>query len=129
MWVESAALARRLPAELRLGKPLRDVKAPPHPSDGAPDCTAQLHAARDAQLYSFLGPSRGCANRHLLHPAVRATARWRQRPRGWLAWVVDRPAELAPLASRGVDQVISNYPLRMAAAVVAARRARVCTVQ
>ena len=38
-----------------------------------------------------------------------------------------RPAELAPLASRGVDQVISNYPLRMLAAVDAARRKRKCT--
>lgn len=38
-----------------------------------------------------------------------------------------RPAELAPLATRGVDQVISNYPLRMLTAVEAARRARKCT--
>ena len=196
LWVESAAVARRLPHGLRLGKPLRDLKAPPHPDDGAPDCTAQLEPVRDARLYSFLGPSRRCANQHLLHTGVGVTAQWRQRPRGWLAWVVDspgsvlhtcaralvqhswrpeaagwlylagrhirgvhmghvarepwavptmpavllpvgqprfpplpsrRPAELAPLASRGVDQVISNYPLRMRTAVEAAGRARKCT--
>jgi hypothetical protein len=91
LWVESAAVARRLPHTLRLGKPLRDLKAPPHPDDGAPDCTAQLEPVRDAKLYSFLGPSRRCANRHLLHEGVGATARWRERPRGWLAWVVDSP--------------------------------------
>ena len=54
LWVESAAVARRLPHALRLGKPLRDLKAPPHPDDGAPDCTAQLEPVRAARLYSFL---------------------------------------------------------------------------
>ena len=221
LWVESSALARRLPDALRLGKPLRDLRAPRHAEDGAPDCTAAIEPTRDAKLYSFLGPSRRCANRHLLHTGVRPTAAWRGRARGWLVWVVDsprsalhtcpcacaagledggwrpappggplyegrtwvwqwhmgmgraarepraapatlpparppvvpptcpsaggavsrrhlrlphtpplpsrRPAELAPLASRGVDQVISNYPLRMLAAVDAARRKRKCT--
>ena len=94
LWVESAAVARRLPHGLRLGKPLRDLRAAPHPDDGAPDCTSQLDPVRDAKLYSFLGPSRRCANRHLLHGGVGATARWRQRPRGWLAWVVDSPGSM-----------------------------------
>ena len=91
LWVESAALARRLPHALRLGKPLRDLSAPRHPEDGAPDCTAAIEPTRDAKLYSFLGPSRRCANRHLLHTGVRPTAAWRGRARGWLAWVVDTP--------------------------------------
>jgi len=124
----SASASGTMIDTLRLGKPLRDVKAAPHPDDGVPDCAAQLDE-RDARLYSFLGPSRACANHHLLHPAVVATAPWRQRPRGrgWLAWVVDTPVELAPLVSRGVDQVISNYPLRISEAVEAARRAHKCT--
>ena len=91
LWVESSALARRLPHALRLGKPLRDLRAPRHAEDGAPDCTAAIEPTRDAKLYSFLGPSRRCANRHLLHTGVRPTAAWRGRARGWLVWVVDSP--------------------------------------
>ena len=104
LWVESAAVARRLPHGLRLGKPLRDLKAPPHPDDGAPDCTAQLEPVRDARLYSFLGPSRRCANQHLLHAGVGVTAQWRQRPRGWLAWVVDSPGSVLHICARALAQ-------------------------
>jgi glycerophosphoryl diester phosphodiesterase len=126
VWVEQPAMARRMPPALRLGKPLRDVNAPRRAADGAPECAAQLEA-RAARLYAFVGPSRKCANRHLLGANVAETAAWRQRPRGFLVWVVDAPAELWELAAAGVDQIISNVPVRMMEALQEARRQKACT--
>ena len=135
LWVETAAAARSLRralgatlpfSALRLIRPVRDrdvrvPSAPPSSSAAAAaplDCTATQVAREDAKVFRMLGPSLRCANGALL-AAPFAAERWGDGPDGarLLVWVVDRPrAELPPLLRLGVRHVISNEPLRVAAA-------------
>lgn len=113
LWVVALEDAERLRGRdvtVRLGKPIYDVGARQGP-EGL-ECGAQI-GPRDAQLFSFLGPSVKCANSNLLHDANAAPFFRRRKGSGWLVWVVDDLEALRALHAAGVQQVISNRPLAL----------------
>ena len=129
LWVESAGSARVLRereavaafALARIGKPLRDAAAPRNAA-GEPLCAAQIDPA-DAAVFSFLGPSAACANSQLLDAA--AARPWASRIDGWLVWVTDSTDTVPGQWTAGVNNIISNRPLRLTREV--RRRVRLCS--
>jgi hypothetical protein len=149
LWLPTAAHARNLSSfraasfpfarHVPFVLPLRDTGAPV--IGGQASCASQLPPTdEERRLFTSLGPSRACANRHLFsaagaidllrapqapghkhHPAAPSLAA------SLLVWVVDDAAALDALlnASLGAPaplRVISNAPLRVQRAATEMRR-------